>query len=668
MFRSRAGFALCAWPLLACSGEQAPDQGGASGGAPNGGNVVAPERAFADCGAKIVNASTGAIDRDEYVRQALRWDLETIDCRLGPRYDAVHPGAGDERPRADEPVSNTCDDGYLCKQYQAGPATCTAQGGCYGSDSGQVLYVPADASDVGVDRLQVYGWEAEVHCYAPQPLPGGNSHPDPLLLQAEWQTANSGVLRNPIAMTRSAASWTNDAVIALEGGALVTTGTPTTGSNGAFFKFPAHLVPTSLALSAANEFLFVTVWDTRDIAGRLAVFSMRGARPTAHTWPFHGLLNAGGFEEMKLLGYVDLPFATPTSVAVASDGRWTGPSETAGKSLPEIQFGSCDGASCTCDSGLIAGFARTTGDWSNVVAKRGYAVVASRWENKVAFVDLAPLFSFFRASYFGSAPDCAKALEQFSFDGSAAEPGAQPAADLFPPTFDVVPEQRPAVVSEFSVPHPRAVLAGIRKDRWSKDFYKAYVAAHDGTIHVFSAGRLLYESWDLETNGALTTQDPAHVGTFASCISPTALRFLGLGAGSDQKRASAPPLGSGVLPLREDGASAEPLDGLNNALAIVCRGDREVAFAATWLGSGGVYDRFRDERLGDPVAIDIADRSDIRTIADFDGRKVVSFRFAGLRAPDCSEQPAYPLRGRAECGGEYELPGPVFQISTTNVN
>ena len=38
-----------------------------------------------------------------------------------------------------------------------------------------------------------------------------------------------------------------------------------------------------------------------------------------------------------------------------------------------------------------------------MVAKGGYAIVASQHENKVAMVDLGPLFAYMRESYLSSA-------------------------------------------------------------------------------------------------------------------------------------------------------------------------------------------------------------------------------------------------------------------------
>src|SRR4051812_8398196 len=66
--------------------------GGSSvGGASSGleGGSLATE-AFGPCGGKIIDAMSGALNLDEYNRQARLWDRATIDCRLGPKFADLH--------------------------------------------------------------------------------------------------------------------------------------------------------------------------------------------------------------------------------------------------------------------------------------------------------------------------------------------------------------------------------------------------------------------------------------------------------------------------------------------------------------------------------------------------------------------------------------------------
>ena len=111
--------------------------GGGSSGIEGG---LVATGALDPCGGKIIDAMTGALNVDEYNRQARLWDRATIDCRLGPKFTDLHSGADDGRPTAYEPEHKTASGGYLCPTYELSG---TCGGGCdYGSTAGQVLYAP----------------------------------------------------------------------------------------------------------------------------------------------------------------------------------------------------------------------------------------------------------------------------------------------------------------------------------------------------------------------------------------------------------------------------------------------------------------------------------------------------------------------------------------------
>lgn len=152
---------------------------------------------------------------------------------------------------------------------------------------------------------------------------------------------NSTPLGQPIAIARSERNWTNDGIAIFAGGAVGTAGTATSGSIGAFHRFPAHQRPSAITVTSNNEFVLVTLWNTESLRGELAVFSVRGPTPNAHTWWYHGMFNAGGIRELKLLGTIELPFATPTTVSAVTTHGWTNPNDANGKSeldLPGYPF------------------------------------------------------------------------------------------------------------------------------------------------------------------------------------------------------------------------------------------------------------------------------------------------------------------------------------------
>ena len=83
-----------------------------------------------------------------------------------------------------------------------------------------------------------------------------------------------------------------------------------------------------------------------------------------------------------------------------------------------------------------------------------------------------------------------------------------------------------------------------------------------------------------------------------------------------------------------------------------------------------MYRRIRDVRMSDPVAVSVANRGNIITVADFQGRKLLSFRIGTLK--DNRNKKVYPPLGdgieKYEFAGELFLPGAPFLVNSTNVN
>jgi len=130
--------------------------------------------------------------------------------------------------------------------------------------------------------------------------------------------------------------------------------------------------------------------------------------------------------------------------------------------------------------------------------------------------------------------------------------------------------------------------------------------------------------------------------------------------------------GEGGLPLIPNdstGAQRSP-DSLNNLFYAACRGERDVAAVVTWGGKGEVYRRIRDVRMGDPVAVGVASRGNVITVADYQGRKLIGFRIGTLN--DTRNNRSYPPLGdgseKYEFTGELFLPGNPFLVNSTNVN
>ncbi len=570
-----------------------------------------------------------------YTPQALSWSVAEVSARLGPTFEALNPGARDDRPTIFTRESKMPPNSYYVriKPYELGEPGWDND---YWSDTGQVGYVPDDpVNDPGLDRIQLYAYYNRVFAISPRfDWPSGKPHPDPQTREPYYVKLNGGTMPlQPVAMVRGYGMQQNEQLTVYRDGLFAVAGMQTSrnGSERPYpgFKFPAHKVPRGIAVTTSNEFALVTIWDTQRNQGQLAVVALEGKYLPFHTWPYMGLPNQGSFSDFKLLGYIDLPMKAPEAVAAASNGLWRGPSSTDNKVLSQIDL-SNDGRRALVYDGA----------WQFVVAKGGYAVVSSTEDNKAVVVDLSPLFNYMRESWLGSAA---------SFQRTLAARGA--AAEQFPQTFDVNPAIMPKVVWQTQLDQPTAVLAGQKIDRWTKDHFKAYVATRDGTIHILDTSSLMNRnSWEL--GGALR-----EIGTFQVGRNPVSMVFT--------RRAEG---GLPLIPYLDSGEQRDP-DPYNNQFYVACRGDRCVDAVVTFQGKGQVYRRIRDSRMGDPVALSTAVRGNILTVADFAGKKLISFRMGTL--VDSRNNQAYPPgdpRFPYEFAGELLLTGSPFLVNSANLN
>ncbi len=576
----------------------------------------------------------GSLNPSVYGLLALSYDKSTMETRLGPAFLDLSPTAKDDRPTLFRPSSKKYDKGYVrVNPYELGSKPSTD--GDYWSEAGQVGYVPDTTSNPGIDRIQVYAYYDKVFAISPR-LDWSNKTPSPDLQAREpyYATIFGELPKYPIAMVRNYGMQCNEALVLYRDGNLAVVGTQTSRANHERpfpgFSFPVEKVPTGIAITTANEFALVTVWDTKLKKGQLAVIALEGKWLPFHTWPYMAMPNQGSWSAFKLLGYVDLPMKTPTSVAAASNGWWSGPSQTGGKVLSQINLAK------ESDRKNVY-----SGSWAGIVAKNGYAIVASQHENMVALVDLTPLFSYVRESYLKSAT---------SFKQTLAARGT--GAKNFPVAFSAKPSITPKVVWQSTVATPTTVLAGHRMDRWTSDHYKAYVASRDGTISIINTSSLMKRySW--EKLGAL-----AIVGTFNVGRNPVSMAF------ARRSDSNLP-----VIPKKSNGKPGIP-DPLNNLFYIAVRGDRKVVAAVTHKGKGAVYRTIKDKRLSDPVAVSTAIRGPIVSVADFRGKKVVSFRVGAIADKRNNKVYGCGSDGKApfEFAGELAIKGHPFLLNTTNVN
>ena len=83
-------------------------------------------------------------------------------------------------------------------------------------------------------------------------------------------------------------------------------------------------------------------------------------------------------------------------------------------------------------------------------------------------------------------------------------------------------------------------------------------------------------------------------------------------------------------------------------------------------------DHVTDSRIDDPVDIDVGERAYVMAVADWKGKKVVTYRFAPTPGEHLSPSMSFGMgadgKAKVECGGELSIEGHVFKLSSTNVN
>ena len=255
------------------------------------------------------------------------------------------------------------------------------------------------------------------------------------------------------------------------------------------------------------------------------------------------------------------------------------------------------------------------GNNADFCSKAGFAVVASRHENKVAFLDLQPLFQNVREMYFTTEENYRKTRNP----------------ELWPPTFEEDPRWVPPVVAVVEQPQPTAVLASMSGGPKAR----AFVASRSGEIRVYKVG-------GLATEAPAAAAEISVAATVEAGRNPVCLAY--------QKYSS-------------------------DTILAVSRGDREIAWIRYSERDAQVVKRLRDARLLDPVHVEVADTHGIETavltVADFKGRKIVNYRYGELHlATQGGARFGMGAAGKDEfeCGGFLEFPGSPFCISATNVN
>jgi hypothetical protein len=604
-----------------------------------------PDESEAQIPVVSVLDKTGKVNRSVYVREATAYTAQAISRRLGPDHAFFQKEQRKNQKKEEGKTARKEEDfpevwlrpdvgshknptGYE-SPYQIG--TWIPEPGAYSSSVTQTLYLPTMKNDHGVDRIYI-GGNAQ-GCYWQKPFywPPGGSHPEPAMNHKAYNEMAGGFLDRPVAQTRGYGVWTNCSLMVFQNGMLAIGGSNTSQERYPTFQFPPHKVPTAITLTPQNEFALVTVWDTKELKGQVAVLAMESGYAAneglmaIYSWhePYPGLCNVGGFRFIKLLGYLDLPgMYAPTAISAWCNARWWG-------------------GHISVKEGLTTQAARDK--WRNGLegkgpleyqggVTRGYAVIASRSENKIVFLDLSPLFLQMAKMYFTTAENFAKTRDIGLGDKQ------------WPYTFEVAPDSRPVFSKPITVKQPTAVACSLfgSSGTWfgkqSGRGCRTYVACMDGTLKVFATDSLADDS-PAGQKVPLAQVGVAKVGRNPCWITYDRTLFS-----------------SG-----------------KNGIWVVSRGDRMVQ-RLLFTGDAAVNDlTIRDKRLLDPVCADVSDNHSnggkILIVCDFAGMRLTGYRYEKVTLTTKQVVGMGPEeKDPFECTGSLELPGHPFSVSASNVN
>ena len=571
--------------------------------------------------------NSGSVSADAYRTVAQQIAQE---AGISHRYGAPSTASGmPQVPAANNtPYPDSSRYGSYFTWQVGGPYSSTE--GDYSSNQGQYAFVPDDsAAHAGIGTLELLAQRNNTFSEIPQPTwtmpngfaiaPAGNN---------DYYSAGA-----PAAMGRCYGTTCAQSVIAFANGKVGVFGSNTTPTRTSV-QLDTGKVPTAVTVTNGGEFALISVWDTVNLKGQVAVIAL--ASSVYHMdWSenYPGLPNQGTYQFMKVLGYVDLPGMTApteisatTGVAFESYHRLYVPTG----SDPTV----CAGDFVTADSMPLRtsepkrlSFAQGGCNYGSY-AHGGVAVVVSKSEGKAAFLNLKPLFDYYQSMYFGSKGD----FDQTANQGQAA--------NQWPYPFSAVPSQVPTVIKTIDVgAKPTAVKAAL----WSAK--RAWIATEDGTLQIYSLG-------NYAGNGSATPADIALKGSVAVGKNPTALAYS-----------------------KHDPVVA---GSLNSSVIVVSRGESKIQWVAFSddLNSGSIIRTLQDSRLKDPVWAEDNDNhgteSYILTVADYAGKQVSNYRYGPVRfntnpGGACQGPSGCGMAGEFEYGGSYSVPGKVFQVTGANV-
>jgi hypothetical protein len=552
-------------------------------------------------------------------------ELTERDYLLGPKYAYYHPKPEQFPTLALQGDADGWEGPPNYKKYLKTGGGAPGETDWY-AQAGSLLYVADDSHNAGVmsagnGESFIYGagttpsygfwckvnWQSRRCCYL---------YPDPPeLQQPDWNSP-----RKPVAVATPTGTQAIAQYVAFQNGFIGTFAVDKcaythkwgcdaignyalTGNIFPGVQLPAGKVPMALAVTPCGEFVLAAVWDVINHKGQMAVIAVQGRVRCSETrnrdWNstfetgtyLYGFPTWPNTKALKLLGFVDLPIAAPMAIKDGTSMGW--------------QNNGRDDNNVNANLAVLLNNQSERDIWHNsdptvypnykATAHAGYAIITSRSENKVVFIDLRPLLEYYRTMYFTTQ----------SLYNETKNLG--PAADQWPYTFDYRPEQKPVVACTLDVPAPTAVAAGLS-------------IGHCTGCSACNASRNSSREWRVTPFG----DRYAYVTTMDGKL------LMYTVGGLNTEAAATPPVLYKTVDIGKNPTSIENGNGgvYKNDIFINCRGDKSIYALQP---SGDLSYVLRDSRINDPVMVENSynGRQGVNRyfihVVDFASKKVLTY-------------------------------------------
>lgn len=456
----------------------------------------------------------------------------------------------------------------------------------------------------------------------------------------------------PVASVRGygRGGWTTNTLTIWANGWLTSSGSNTSHNFMKCKAVPDGMVPTAMAITNSGEFALITCWDTINLKGAIAVVALADASQWASlndesTWgrnwgnsrqAYHGFPGLGNYLGAKFVGVVDLPASVtkPTAIAV-----------TTGKSNDDYQV-----IRDFWTDNILTQASRArqyNGDLSAAIPRTGMAVVLSKEEKKAVFVDLRPLFMFYREKYLNQT--------QAAWEAMIASRG--PGDNQWPVSFTWDASQKPVVIKTIDMEsNPTSV------ELTRHALHRALIGTLDGKLHVFDLGSK-YLDQSASTKG--TPSDILERFTVNVGANPTCIAHV-----KEKAR----------MGLNEDSA----LYGYTKESQmwwVLSRAERKVTLLKfnTTMTSATPFAVLTDSRMVDPIFVQDVDNHGTESynllVCDYSAKAVRSYRYGPIimwthdsTAPAPKPNGIPLAAGNFLYNGHDLLPGKPFSLGTANIN